>query len=190
MDKDGRKLSLYDGTWWKSVTSDSHSLASHIHLRIEDGKAFLHDSMGHTVPPSVTIEILNLLRNYIVNNTDEDILKKNISMLDEEPLIYTKGKTTKPKPILGYLYAVRCGNKLKLGRTKNLKLRLQSYKKVTDVFNILATAKVNDYLLAEKELISYFGGKVGKQEWFNYESELHISVCEYFKKNLNGEIHL
>lgn len=126
--------------------------------------------------------------------TDEDIDKVNKhgitrkeydeTVRDKMAEVYTPTPPAEKKTVSGWVYAVRCGNKLKLGRTKDIQSRFKQYRKVTDKFEIIATAKVADYVQSEIDLMVAFGGVAGKQEWFDYTSKRHSEALEYFAKEV------
>ncbi len=183
MDTNTIKLMLYEGTYWKDI-SENNSYPAYF-LEISNGQAYVRDRHGFIAPPSAIKELIPLLQDYIDNNTEEKILTYNLSSLKkEEERPERPNKTLKP----GFIYAIRCGNKLKIGRTKNLESRFKNYKKVSDIFSIIATIKVEDYIKAEKTTLEHFGGTVTQHEWFDHSPEIEAKVLDYFNNKLVLEI--
>lgn len=100
-------------------------------------------------------------------------------------------KNEQPKRVVvkpGYIYVVRCGNKIKVGRSTNLAKRLSDYRRLYPNFRTIAIAKVNDSLRSERDIMSEFGGKADKKEWFDYSPERERSMSDYILNRLEGEL--
>ena len=75
--------------------------------------------------------------------------------------------------ISGYIYLYRVGDKYKIGRAKNIADRKKKYiTENPDEIEILKEVLVEDYVSAEKQLLSLFPEKRHRGEWFAFsESE-------------------
>jgi len=97
--------------------------------------------------------------------------QKEIDQLIENRKVKTDSK--------GFIYAVKIGNKIKMGRTSRLESRFMAYKNVSDEFTILATAEVSEYKKAEKEMLVKFGWQRGDNEYFPHSDNLEAKVIEH-----------
>lgn len=176
MSNDEIKLSLYDGSWWDSVASGKTNYNPHYYLTAADGKALIRDGMGLVLPPSVTSRVIEQLQAGIDSTSDEHVLQHNLEVISRDTEDIEKEQVPRP----GFIYAVRCGNKLKIGRTMNLDNRFSSYRRVSGIFNVIATSRSIDYIQEEKDILNFFGGVAGKVEWFDYTDELKEKVVDYF----------
>lgn len=73
---------------------------------------------------------------------------------------------------VGYVYVVHdsYGN-YKIGRAKNLKTRIQSYKSYLPYFKLIKTVRVENHESYEKELHTRFADKRITREWFKLTQE-------------------
>lgn len=79
----------------------------------------------------------------------------------------------------GFIYAVRIGTKIKLGRTLDPQRRFMAYKNVSDRFSILSIAKVSNYKSSELEMLKKFGWQNGENEYFEHSDELEKNVIRH-----------
>lgn len=143
--------------------------------RTSTGRLVVLDSTGITKPDSYVerIEVLG------VSDLDYELLKEE----QERDYMLSQERDSKtPEPVVkkpGYIYAVKCGTKLKLGRSKKPELRFKQYRKLTDDFVVIKQKYVADHVKAEKAMLTFF--RNGEwTEWFDYTPEFELSVLQYF----------
>jgi hypothetical protein len=84
----------------------------------------------------------------------------------------------------GFIYAVRCGDKIKIGQTKNLESRMKQYKKGYHNFELLVTSETDDCLIDEQIMLEFLGGEALKNEWLDYSPELQLTTIDAFEHML------
>ena len=86
--------------------------------------------------------------------------------LNETPTEDNSSKTA------GYVYILESNGKYKLGRTKNLSSRLQSYKTQNPFgIKVVYTRHVDDHIYGERVILSMFPHKNIVGEWFSLEKD-------------------
>lgn len=157
--------------FWDSVP------AVHV-ARAESGQLFLVDNFGVPFPGE------HVVRLGLPDITEEQYYEMQDEAVEEESNRFQAWIDKIPSgriPKQGYIYAVICGDKLKLGRTIDTKQRFHAYRVASDNYRELVTLLVDDYVTAEKVLLARFGS-VNRNEWFPYTPELEAEVLKYFKE--------
>lgn len=96
----------------------------------------------------------------------------------------------KEKPS-GWIYAVRFGDKIKIGRSKNIENRLKTYKRTYHDYKEIGRFYVKNYVKEEDVVLRRFGGEAQKNEFLDYTPELEKRVISFFSNKAseaqNGE---
>lgn len=142
----------------------------------EDGTYTLRANNGLALPDSITKNV-NIM-GVSDDEFDEAWRQEEIRLND---YYKTFAKKTVKKNYPGHVYAVRVGNKLKVGRTKNPTIRFKQYQKICDNFEIFCTKEVWDYGETEKYLCELLGGSVCQNEWFEPSEENIKIIVEAIK---------
>lgn len=104
----------------------------------------------------------------------------NKYMLDRLASAYHNSQEPKDRYKAGYVYAVRAGDKIKIGRTTNLNNRLRQYKKGYHNYSLLCSVEASNPVKLEAEFLEKFGGKAGSNEWLDWSEVLEARVKELF----------
>lgn len=142
-----------------------------------NGKYVLVDRMSAALPDSEVDKVMKL-------GVTEDSYKKTVARKEAEmdENYFQKRASGKKNMTAGYIYAVVCGDKLKLGRTTNMNNRMMAYKRASHNFRLIAATHVVDYKTAEFDLLKTFGIKSGESEWSDYSEDLEYAVSKYFRE--------
>lgn len=124
--------------------------------------------------------------SYVVLNPTGHLLELNVTGSGSIGLPVQIGATvsrsTKPKlnQKPGFIYAVRCDDRIKLGRTRNLEDRIRYYTRIVPDAEVIATLSVPNCIAAEADLCAEFSLEAGKREWMPYSQPVEKRVVNYF----------
>ena len=111
--------------------------------------------------------------NYLIDNLDKQFIQKYNKDIDDylnslnswnPNHDYPKSERIKQT---GYIYLIKQDNYYKIGRAKEIKIRIKRY--ITENPNplkIILQIKVNDYVKTETELLQQYKKKQFRGEWF------------------------
>ena len=108
----------------------------------------------------------------------------DFSGINAEPISFTADKSKKKKKSFempGMIYALKVGDRIKLGRTTtNISKRLNQYIRVNPETYIIAIRNEKDCFVAEKKLCKHFGCTSCRNEWLEYDKGKEKEIKDYF----------
>lgn len=151
-------------------------------LFYEDGGYVLRDINGILLPIDITN---NITKSTISSGEYTELLKDSNTNLNSYYNNMTNIDNTEKNKTCGHIYAVSVGDKIKIGKSKNILSRLNIYKKGFNNYRLICLIKSDDIDNDEKEILNIFGGKPSVNEWFDWNKELEDKINRVFNKYEN-----
>ena len=162
MKKENKKVKLYE------ILKHGMPYVNRCFIYGEDGNILIGLNGGY-IPDKNTIKkcikSLNLLLD--IDKRDIDIYNKELDEYTSDIDILIENKK-----IPGYIYLLESNGKYKIGRSRDIKSRILSYKTQNPFgIRIITTKYVNDYIFSEKHILSLFPKKRIFGEWFSLSKD-------------------
>lgn len=154
--------------------------------KLEDDSIVIADTHGFLVNKTSVTELINGLQKFLNNETTgEGIKKYNLENWNNQFNRENHTVTKQRKLVSGYVYFVKCNNKIKIGRSKNADKRIRIYGVVSPFkAETVHVIKTDDSIGLEKYFHDMFSGNRSEGEWFDLSSKDIKNICSGIYDNV------